>query len=204
MSTLKQIEANRLNAQRSTGPRSAEGKAVSSMNALKTGIDAQSEVIRGEDPAALETLTTEYTQRFQPETPEERDLVDTLVASTWQLRRFRKLDALIWEAQFRSYDKYGYKEGNLGEAFATNSATFARLQRRVEVTTRIYNATLDKLKALRKSRRDDEPQAASESAPVSSSADAGAPVQPEQSASVNPELGSFRQPPDPGPLPSAA
>jgi hypothetical protein len=57
MATLTQIEANRRNAQHSTGPRTAEGKAASSMNALKTGIDAQSSVIPGEDAAALVALT---------------------------------------------------------------------------------------------------------------------------------------------------
>ena len=39
MATQAQIEANRRNAQRSTGPRSAQGKAVSSRNALKYGIE---------------------------------------------------------------------------------------------------------------------------------------------------------------------
>ena len=53
MSSRKQIEANRLNAQKSTGPRSVEGKAAIRFNALKTGIDAKSQVIPGEDPAAL-------------------------------------------------------------------------------------------------------------------------------------------------------
>ena len=70
MSSLKQIEANRLNAQKSTGPRSVEGRAVSSQNALKTGIDALSLIIRGEDSTDLETLTAEYFERSHPQTPE--------------------------------------------------------------------------------------------------------------------------------------
>jgi hypothetical protein len=65
MATIKQIEANRLNAQKSTGPRSTEGKAVTSMNALKSGIDAQSHIIRGEDHAQLQTLAAEYLERLQ-------------------------------------------------------------------------------------------------------------------------------------------
>jgi len=51
MASLKQIQANRLNAQRSTGPRSTEGKAKSRFNALKSGIDVQLVVILDEDPA---------------------------------------------------------------------------------------------------------------------------------------------------------
>lgn len=40
MASIRQIEANRLNAKKSTGPRTAEGKSRSRMNALKSGIDA--------------------------------------------------------------------------------------------------------------------------------------------------------------------
>ena len=69
MPSQKQIAANRLNARKSTGPRSAAGKAVSSMNALQSDIDAQSLVIPGEDPNALVALTAEYFDRFQPATP---------------------------------------------------------------------------------------------------------------------------------------
>jgi len=81
MATQKQIEANRLNARKSTGPRTTAGKSVSRMNALKTGIDANSQVIRGEDPSALQLLTAEYYDRYQPSTPEQRALVDTLISS---------------------------------------------------------------------------------------------------------------------------
>jgi hypothetical protein len=55
-----QIDANRLNAENCTGPRSAEGKAVSRFNALKSGLGAHSLIIPGEDPAALEALTSGY------------------------------------------------------------------------------------------------------------------------------------------------
>jgi hypothetical protein len=79
MATIPQIEANRLNAQKSTGPRSVEGKAVSCFNATKTGIDAKSQIVRGEDPADLQTLTAEYRERWQPASPEQRLLVDTLI-----------------------------------------------------------------------------------------------------------------------------
>jgi hypothetical protein len=64
-------------AQKSTGPRSIEGKLHSSQNALKSGIDAESLVIRGEDRAALEALTQQYLERFQPATPEQRHFGDS-------------------------------------------------------------------------------------------------------------------------------
>jgi len=96
MATLKQIQANRLNAKKSTGPRSAEGKAKSRFNALKSGIDAQSAVIPDEDPAKFQELADEYYTRFQPENPKERDLLDTLITAVWQLRRLRRVETQFW------------------------------------------------------------------------------------------------------------
>ena len=66
MSTLRQIEANRRNAQKSTGPTSVAGKAVSSMNALKTGIHAKSLVLPTEKAADLDQLIDEYHQHHHP------------------------------------------------------------------------------------------------------------------------------------------
>ena len=62
-----------------TGPRSAEGKTCSSMNALKSGIYSQSIVIPGEDPEALSALSAEYHQRCSPAHSEQRDQVDILI-----------------------------------------------------------------------------------------------------------------------------
>ncbi len=60
----RQMEANRRNAISSTGPRTVEGKARSSRNALKHGIFAQEVVIRdgdgAEDPAEFEALLNEF------------------------------------------------------------------------------------------------------------------------------------------------
>jgi len=75
MSTTKQSEANRQNAQHSTGPRTQEGKAASRFNALKSGIDSQAQIITGEDPANLDALVAEYQQRFDTSAPECRMLV---------------------------------------------------------------------------------------------------------------------------------
>src|ERR1039457_566639 len=69
MATPAQITANRANAQKSTGPRSVEGKSASRFNALKHGIDAASIVIPGEDPADYDSLAAAYHRAFRPETP---------------------------------------------------------------------------------------------------------------------------------------
>ena len=99
MSTLRQIEANRRNAQKSTGPTSVTGKAVSCMNSLKTGIHAQSLVLPSENLADLEQLIEDLYYRHLPTTPEARSFLDDLIYCEWTLRRLRVADAQMWRHQ---------------------------------------------------------------------------------------------------------
>ncbi|MBZ5726469.1 MAG: hypothetical protein LAP87_15890 [Acidobacteriia bacterium] len=145
MSTPLQISANRRNSQKSTGPRSVEGKAAVRFNALKTGIDAQSHIIPGEDPDALAALNAEYHQRFQPANPDERALVDLLVSAEWQLRRFRTVEAHLWTAKIQDAYKTD-EDAPLGNVFASSSNTFVRLQRLIDSAQRSYLRTLKELR----------------------------------------------------------
>jgi len=93
MATAAQIAANRANAQQSTGPRSVEGKAASSMNALKHGADAKSPVIPGEDPEQYDRLAAEYRRDIAPGTALESFQVDTLIRADWERRRLKRIEA---------------------------------------------------------------------------------------------------------------
>src|ERR1035437_6450891 len=104
MASPEQIHANRLNAQRSTGPRTEEGKAASRFNALKYGIEARSLVISGEDPTALEALALEYHQQFNPSGPLEDYLVQTLVQADWNRRRYPRVEAQIFQLLLANRD----------------------------------------------------------------------------------------------------
>ena len=147
MATLQQIEANRLNAQKSTGPRSPAGKAAVRFNALKSGIHAQSQVIPGEDPAALALLTAEYYDRYQPATPEVRALVDALVTAEWLQRRFRTLEAQLW--QYNIQGLYHPTEGlEVPHVYERDSDVFARLQRRIDAADRSYHRALAALQKI--------------------------------------------------------
>jgi len=155
MSTQRQIDANRLNALQSTGPRTAEGKAVSSQNALKSGLDADSPFVIGESRQEFAELQDEYTDRFLPRTPDERFLVDTLIRNEWLLRRLFRVESQLWEYHtLRASRSEGVP---LGEAFATASTVFMRLHRRVSHAERSYKEALRDLQRL---------QAARESAPA--------------------------------------
>jgi hypothetical protein len=156
MATIKQIEANRRNSQLSTGPTSQAGKAVSRMNRLDTGIDAQSQIIPGEDPAALEHLTTQYYDRFQPQGPEEVAFIDSAISADWFLRRFRKVEAEMWNRsisrEVEDQRKWGTKTEKypLAAAFLNQQKPFDRLQRRISAAERSLRASLETLARLRK------------------------------------------------------
>jgi hypothetical protein len=93
MATPAQIAANQANAQKSTGPRSAEGKSASRFNALKHGIDAASVVIPGEDPAECDALAAHYYREFRPESPSELFHVEAMLRADWQKRRLLRVEA---------------------------------------------------------------------------------------------------------------
>jgi len=93
MATPAQLSANRANAQRSTGPRSVEGKSVSRFNALKHGVDAASITLPGEDANAYQALADAYDAQYQPGCPTSRFLVDTMIRADWQKQRFQRIEA---------------------------------------------------------------------------------------------------------------
>jgi hypothetical protein len=143
MATRKQIEANRLNARKSTGPRTPEGKRRSSQNALRTGVDAKAQVIHYEQEADLRRLQSEYYNRFHPTTPEQRMLVDTLIDCEWLLRRFRTCEAEIF---VEANPDLSYT--STGKAYLKMAEPLARLQRRIDATQRNFRHALHELERL--------------------------------------------------------
>ena len=91
MSTTKQILANRQNAQKSTGPRTTEGKAVASQNSLKHGLSSASAVIPDEDPAEFALHRDQLFAELAPSTPLESMLAERLVTLSWRLKRTSRL-----------------------------------------------------------------------------------------------------------------
>ena len=153
MASDKQTKANRLNAEKSTGPGSPEGKAKSSMNALKTGLDAKSEVLRCESLEEREELTAEYYLRFNPVTVEERFLVDRLINAEWMHRRYIAIDAAVIERRFNELDTL-----SLGLVYTQLSETLGRVDRRMTSAQRNYDRTLKQLQALQAKRPQPAPE----------------------------------------------
>src|SRR5215469_6062248 len=151
MATIKQIDANRRNAQFSTGPRTAEGKQISSQNALKTGIYAEAEVIPGEQPESLAALTAEYYEHHRPTTPESRDLVDSLIRNAWLLRRLAAAEAATFNCDCDPCQKTfeGLTETQtVSTRLGYHMKRFDILQRRINATERNFHRSLKALQTL--------------------------------------------------------
>src|SRR3954468_7800372 len=99
MASEAQLEANRRNSQKSTGPRTDAGKVESSRNATRSGLYAASLLIEGDDPDEVDALVRDYLASCRPVGPRERAVVDSLIHSDWLLRRMRRLKSEIWNGQ---------------------------------------------------------------------------------------------------------
>jgi hypothetical protein len=156
MATPKQIEANRRNAQLSTGPKTEEGKRISSMNGLKTGLDSESQFVLGESREEFALLQTEWYDFHPPANPEERFQLDKLIRCEWLQHRYFRIDAQVTEYQSMLVERAtGYE---LGEAFSKASLIFGRLQRRVDAIEKARTAARKELDRLIAARPAPEPQ----------------------------------------------
>ena len=87
MTTQARILANRLNAQKSTGPKTTQGKALVSQNALKHGLSARYDVITSESQADFDLHRDALLAELNPLSPMESMLADRIVSLSWRLKR---------------------------------------------------------------------------------------------------------------------
>ena len=87
MTTQARILANRLNAQKSTGPKTPQGKAIVAQNALKHGLSARHDVITTESQADFDRHRDSLLAELDPQTPMESFLADRIVSLSWRLKR---------------------------------------------------------------------------------------------------------------------
>ncbi len=90
------LAANRANAQLSTGPITPEGKAKSSLNAVKTGLTGRTVLLPSEDVATYEEHVRRFEGEFQPADDRERMLVQNLADTQWRLDRIPGLETGIY------------------------------------------------------------------------------------------------------------
>jgi hypothetical protein len=90
------LSANRANAQFSTGPKTPDGKAKSSLNAVKTGLTGRSVLLPSDDALKYyEHLDRQFAE-YAPATHKENALVQTIADTEWRLLRIAPLEAGIY------------------------------------------------------------------------------------------------------------
>ena len=87
MSSKAQIEANRQNAQKSTGPKTEEGKAAVSQNAIKHGLTARQDVIATESQELYDLRRDQMLEELNPTGLIEKMLAERIVSLSWRLDR---------------------------------------------------------------------------------------------------------------------
>jgi hypothetical protein len=87
MASQRKIEANRRNARQSTGPRSAQGKAMVNLNAVKHGLTATTVVLPHEDARAYQKRVETWTAERAPRGELGRYLAERVARISWQLDR---------------------------------------------------------------------------------------------------------------------
>src|SRR5579863_5928192 len=102
MTTPEQIAANRRNAARSTGPKSAEGRAASAQNALRHGLRAEQVVIFDESAEDFAAFHRDMLAALAPADAEEEQLAERIILCHWRLRRTPRSEAALFakEAAF--------------------------------------------------------------------------------------------------------
>src|SRR4030042_2419367 len=106
MATTAQILANRNNSRKSTGPKTDEGKAAVSQNAIKHGIFAES-VIQGENEDDYEAFHDQMLAELAPVGMVESMLAERFVSLSWRLKRAERMQNEAME------DMIGRKVTNL-------------------------------------------------------------------------------------------
>ena len=172
MATEAQVRANRLNAQKSTGPRTEAGKAVVAQNAVRHGLLAEKTVISGEDPGQFESYRAQLLAELHPAGAMEAILAERIVGLAWRLRRADRLQAEVFDTllardgrplarSIRASDYSGSEDGPdprdsaLGRVTLkdfTNYRVIDRLgtyERRIEYSLYRTMAELEKVRRLR-------------------------------------------------------
>src|SRR5436190_8170230 len=101
MTTYKQIEANRRNARRSTGPTTDEGKVRSRRNAVRHGLTAETVIGALEDADDYRAFEAAVIADYDAQSAVERELVLRLASLLWRIRRATTIETGLFEIQAR-------------------------------------------------------------------------------------------------------
>jgi len=136
MASEAQVAANRRNAAKSTGPKTAEGKAIARHNALRHGLTARQLILCGEGFADFARFHAELRAALAPRDAVEETLAERVVLCAWRLRRMGRIEADVL--------KNAQSHVGTGAAYGTELGVgFSRVAPELAILSR-YESTLDR------------------------------------------------------------
>ena len=99
MTSFKQVEANRRNARRSTGPVTQEGKLHSRCNAVRHGLTAETVIGALEDAEDYKAFEAAIIADYDAQSAVERELVLRLASLLWRLRRATTIETGLFDIE---------------------------------------------------------------------------------------------------------
>jgi hypothetical protein len=125
MTSYRQIEVNRRNALKSTGPRTEAGKQVSRCNAVRHGLTAETVIGALEDADDYKAFEAAIIADYDAQSAVERELVLRLASVLWRLRRATTMETGLFEVQAQHLRDY---RQNCGVAPKSHDVTHALLR----------------------------------------------------------------------------
>jgi len=206
MSSQLKSDTARANGAKSHGPVTPEGRVTSSRNSLRHGFTAGSVVLPTESQEDFQALLDSYTDQFDPQGGVEMDLVQTMAAARWRLRRICSIETTLLDKEMTRNAKDIRREfnnpddaGRLAWVFrdlADHGQSLALLMRYEGALNRSYDRAFKQLHMLQSARRRAQPN---EPKPAEAAPRAEPGVEP----GVEP-VQNHTQPNEPKPVPAPA
>jgi hypothetical protein len=105
MASQKQLLANKLNAKKSTGAKTPEGKRRSSLNAIKHGLTCEKHVAIGENKREFELLKLRVLRDFPVFDVKSEIYVRKIIQYEWSLRRYQLIETGIFSRESLDYNQ---------------------------------------------------------------------------------------------------
>jgi len=155
MISEKQLQANRRNALKSTGPKTDEGKSRASMNALRHGLTAAQAVLPHEDEDDYEKLREGMLESYAPSDAAELAIVEELVNAYWRLLRLHRVETRYWAQLGGSHNRGD--EGIAEALLQTPDRQMRNFFRYYGQVEKSYYRALAAANHIKRERRDSKP-----------------------------------------------